>query len=563
MDRRSFVLALLALLAVCFALYANSLRASFQLDDVTSIVENPAVAVLDPGQWWSFWPTRFLTYGTFAVDHALHGSRVTGYHVTSILVHAWASTMVLWLAYGLLRRFFRPPESFLPALAAALLFAAHPLQTQAVTYVVQRAAALAAAFYLGSVAAYVHFLTRRDSGGRAGPYLALALALGALAQLSKEQALSLPAAILLTDLTVAGREGRWRRVAPFLPLVAVVPLLGALEQSFGVGGSGLTAQTERVSRWTYFLTQGEVMLRYLRLVVLPWGQNVDHEVAWRTSLATRGTWGLLLVHAAILAGTIWTFRAGHRLAAFAVAWFYLTLAPESSLFPILDPMFEHRVYLAMAGPAMALALVARRMAAFRPRLAVAAVAGLVVVLGALTVVRNRVWATPETLWRDAVAKSPGKARPHMGLGVAYGQAGRWREARHHLERAVALAPTSSQAWTNLGNVELSTGNFVAAARAYRKALEIRPEHVKAWHNLGVCLDRAGDVDGAGQAYEGALGEDPRYAPALLGLAGIRLKQGRSHEARQLLQRAEAAGQGSPRLRAAIDAALAKDPVRSP
>jgi tetratricopeptide (TPR) repeat protein len=189
-------------------------------------------------------------------------------------------------------------------------------------------------------------------------------------------------------------------------------------------------------------------------------------------------------------------------------------------------------------------------------MAAVAVGALIATAAAMTVTRNAVWANPETLWRDAVAKSPGKARPHMALGAELGRQGRWTEATRELEAALALRPAYEEAWTNLGNVRLATGDLRGAIVAYRSALEADREHLSAWRNLAVALERAGDLQGAGESYEQALRRAASDAAALNGLAAVRLRQGRWNEARELARRAAELGQAAPRLMQQIERAAA-------
>jgi Flp pilus assembly protein TadD len=558
MPRPASWLPPLALVALSFALYANAMPAAFQFDDTTSIVDNPAIAALDPRAWWSFWPGRILAYGSFALDRRVHGLTPTGFHVTNVLVHAAASLAAYWLLVQLAAQATPRVGARWAALAGAAVFAAHPLQTQAVTYVAQRCASLCAALYLATVSVWLYgqLPARR---GRARWTLPVALLLGLATNFTKELAITLPLAVLLVDrVAFAGERGTLRRVAPLLPLCAVVPLVAAVGHRFGVAGGGLSGETTLVSRGTYALTQIDVVARYLRLLVLPLGQNVDHDIAWRHAIGEGSPPLLLLVllHAAVLAAAIAAWRRGARLWAMGPLWFSLTLLPESSVFPIRDAMFEHRLYLPMLGPALLAGLSLERLARWRRPAGVAALAGVILLLGGLTVARNRVWRTPETLWRDAVAKSPGKARPWLGLGAALGRAGATGEASRCLERALALRPDYEEAWTNLGNVRLRAGDLPAAITAYHRAIEVKRDHVAAWYNLGVALDRAADLEGAAQAYSQALRLRTDDAASLNGLAGVRLKQGRAEEALPLARHAAALGGAAPRLLQEIERALA-------
>lgn len=543
MRDRTAVALLLLLVA---ALYANSLGGAFQLDDTTSIVENRALRAGDWGEVVAAWPTRALAYLGFALDHRVGGLSPLPYHLHSVLVFALA---VLAL-YGLLRRLLGDGAAARSAaLLGAALWAAHPLQVQSVAYIVQRANALAALFYLASCFLW---LESGRPGRRGAAWLAAALLCGLAGQFSKEWAMLLPLGWLLVEWAArpAGMI-RWRAWALSLPLAAVVPLLAAGGAEFGVAGAELAGETRRVDRLDYWVTQWEVAWRYLGLWLWPAGLNVDHHLPWRSFPPGAGSLLLGAGHLLLLGVAAGLARAGCRLLAAGILWFYLGLLPEGSIFPILDPMFEHRMLLPSAGLAL-LAAVGLRALLARRRAAGWLLAGvLLLALGATTVARNRVWATPRTLWEDAASKSPGKSRPRMALGIELAKAGEVAAARRELEAAVRLDPGSAKAATNLGNLEMAQGRPAAALPHYRRATQLRADHLPAWYNLGVCQHRLGDATGARGSWERVLELDPRHGGALNGLASLALAEGDLGRAEALARRAQAAGEGAPALLEAI------------
>jgi len=463
------VVALLVLLA-----YARSCGAPFHFDDYTIIVANEEGSLSSLSGFLGFARTRLVPFATFALNYWVGGDDPFGYHAVNVAIHLLATLFVFNLALALCRtprlRDTWLAEARLPfAVAAALFFACHPIQVQAVTYVVQRMSSLAAAFYVGSVLCYVRARNAQVGTGPGRPAAAfvgsIALALGAL--LSKENTASLPAAVMLAEWVFYGRAGlakRLLRLTPYLLLVLVIGV-GWKLLALGPGGrriSGSAAEQMAglvrtlvfranprgdVAPLEYFFTQCVVIPRYLRIVVLPRGFNVDHDVAIQRILAP-GVAGGMLFLAALLAFGLYAARRWPVLG-FGITWSFVALSVESSFLPIRDAMVEHRMYLAM--PGVALAVASGFAWLFQRQRAVAAVLGATAaaLLCALTFLRNETWRTPEALWRDAVAKSPNKPRVHINLGMALRLAGESDEAITQYCRALALDPRNARARGNL------------------------------------------------------------------------------------------------------------------
>ena len=464
------VVALLALLA-----YARSFTASFQFDDYAVLVAEENGRLSSWTDFLSFARARTVPFASLAANYWVGGRNPLGYHVVNMMVHLLATFLVYELALALcrtprLRATWLAQERLPFAVAAAAVFACHPIEVQAVTYVVQRVSSMAAMFYVGSVLAYVR-ARNAELGARpdraATAYAgSLLLALGAF--LSKENTASLPLAIMLAEVTFFGVKGvpkQLRRIAPFVVLMLVIPFMWKLlaigprrlPDGSEVPAEPLTAflrllvfranPTADISPLEYLFTQAVVIPRYLRLVILPWGLNVDHDIAVERSFSAAVASGFAFL-ALLLAFGVYAVRHWPVLG-FAILWLFVALSVESSILPIHDVMVEHRMYLAMPG----IALAAGNGFAwfFRLRRSTALIAGTaaLLLLGALTFMRNEVWRTHESLWSDALAKSPRKPRVYVNLGQALYLAGRVDEAISRYCQALALDPQYVQARVNL------------------------------------------------------------------------------------------------------------------
>jgi protein O-mannosyl-transferase len=464
-----------AICVVTLLAYGRSFTSPFNLDDYSNIVSNPVLGAPTLKGFLHFARARLLPSATLLFNYWIGGEEEFGYHVVNFAIHLLATLAVYRLALALcrtprLQQTWLATQSLPLAVAAAFIFACHPIQIQAVTYIIQRISSMAALFYVGSVLFYARARNAQLGAERGRPVLLFigSALLAVAAFLSKENSASLPFVILLTELTFYPGSGAAKRLlplAPFLALVLVIPLAwwfigtdyaGAAKRSnapFLVQVRHLiTLLTNRASPGQpiapleYFFTECVVIPRYLGLVVLPWGFNIDHDVPLATGLTMPVAAGAALL-AGLLAFGLYALRRW-PLVGFGIVWLFLALSVESSFFPIHDVMVEHRMYLAMPGIALvfgtAFAWALRRWR--RPALIVGAAA--VAMLSTLTFMRNELWRDPLLLWQDALTKSPHKARVYANVGTALHQRGEFDRAIVYYCKALVLDPKGRQASAN-------------------------------------------------------------------------------------------------------------------
>ena len=540
----------LHLLLICFAgmaVYANTLGAPFALDDITSITTNPITrnfkVVLN---------SRIVTYLSLALNYRLHGLEVTGYHVVNLCIHL-TNGMLVYAFLGFLQKTpllegspFTSYEKRLISLFSALLFICHPLQTQAVTYISQRAASLATLFYL---ATHLLYLAARLSRSRkhAVAIGSAAFVAALLALATKEIAFTLPLTLLMAELIFFGGSLRQKLLplsllflpALFVPL-ALIPTLGARGNLTELLAK-VTSLTSDISRGEYLLTQFRVILTYLRLLFLPIGQNVDYDYPVFRSM-TPEVLASLAVIVAILALAVYLLirssRQGEaelKLVAFGLFWFFTALSVESSILPTPDVIFEHRLYLPSVGFFSA---AVAAMFALRRHLQKKAVAALllpllvlvVLVLAGAAAARNSVWRDEVSLWKDIVAKSPLKARAHGNLGNAYQSRGRFEEAAREYAEVIRLAPRDAGAHINLGTNLYRQKKWAEAADWYRKALRLDAGNAAAHYNLGRTLTEMDKFSEAETAIQEAIRLKPDHDAARNSLGIVYFKMQRYTEA---------------------------------
>ena len=549
-SRRTIVLAGAGLVLAAVAVYANSFSGPFIFDDLPSIPQNPTLrgflaSLAPPGGGLTVTGRPMLNL-TFALNHAISGERVWSYHALNLLIHLLAALTL----YGIVRRTLAGPaapfsvlrggDATFVAFAAALLWELHPLQTESVTYIVQRAESLMGLFYLLTLYC---FIRGADIGGRAGDPAIPASKAGAgsgrpgwwfapsficclLGMGTKEVMVSAPLIVLLYDRTFLSGSFRaaWHRHGRVhLALAATwIPLVGLVLHAANRGGTaGLGVG---VSFWTYAATQFQALSHYLRLSVWPHPLVIDYGVQWVRSLGEVAPYAAGV--ALLLAATSVALLRRPALGFLGVSFFAI-LAPTSLVPGTRQTLAEHRMYLSLA-PVMVLAVVALFACLGRRARFVAAAAA--VGLGWMTVQRNTVYRSDVAIWRDTVASRPGNAAAHNNYGNILAGAGQAGEAMAQYEEAIRLDPGYADAHFNAGKALAQLGRPSEAIAQYEDALRIRPNMADAQTALGIALEAAGRGDEAVAHYETALRLDPNDTDALNCLGRALARTGRLPEA---------------------------------
>ena len=502
-------------------IYSNTWKVPFVFDDNPIIEENTSLRDLTlttlPKIWILNVKTRFLPFLSLAVNWALGGKQVTGYHIFNFSVHMLNATLVFFLMSLILvtpkmRGIYSQKAALYLATFSALIFMAHPLQTQAVTYIVQRMTSMAAFFYLGAIVLYLK--ARFGSGGL---YYGAALGMAVGAMFCKENAATLPFAILMVEFIFFDqKDGKVKtliRLVPFFATLIIIPYFVHSDIAYqGFNQHGLIPlETKALPRGKYFLTQLNVLGTYLRLFLFPVNQNLDYDYPVAHSLTELKTFASALMLLG-LGGTGVVFLKRNRLVSFAIFWFFLTLSVESSIMPIRDVIFEQRMYLPLAGMVVLLAM---GLLYFFEQLSYAVIACVVVTLvfSSMTYARNNVWRSEATLWEDAIRKSPEKARPYNNLGTTYVERGRHKEARALFEKAIQKDPRYASAYFNLASSCDALGDLGKAEEFYKKSLELDPEYLSPYNNLGIIYGNRGEYQKAIEILEKALKISPQFVVA--------------------------------------------------
>jgi tetratricopeptide (TPR) repeat protein len=553
----------LALIAVAGVLaFATSLGTPFFLDDTEAIERNPYITALLPiGRVLTAPPQsavsgRPLVSVSLAVNYALGGLQPAGYHAWNLAVHIVAG----WLVWAVARRTLRSPR--LPAavadsadglaVATALLWLVHPLHTEVIAYVITRTESMMAVAWLVTLYATIRAIAA--PGRRLWPLLAVTAGLAGAT--IKESIVTAPLMALLYDVVFGAgslREAWRQRRGLYTGLLFSWGVLAALH--WDTPRSSSAGFSAGMSSWDYLLTQAPMILGYLRLAVWPWPLVADYGVTEPATLAA--VWPSLAVVTSLAVGTVWLWR-WHRPLAFLATWFFVTLAPASSVVPIATEVgAERRMYLPLVAlvalAVLGLRLVIRRwLPPARHGIAAAAATGAVAAaLAATSAARGLDYRDPLHLWQDVIA-----ARPH---GRAYHNLGIVLEARGQSAEALAAyrtaAATLPEARYSLGYALATAGDERAALVELREFLARRPQDANAplaTNLVGMLLTRQGDVAGAITFFERTLAMRPQDADARRGLAAAytalgaeRSAAGRFAEASDAFARSAAAAPDAP------------------
>lgn len=580
-----FILSLLGIF-----IYSNTIQAPFVFDDGIRIVENQDIRDL-AGSFWPPFGWRYIGVLSFALNYHFSGLDVTGYHIVNIAIHILNTALVYWLVSLTLQlpllnwrrgRFMFP-------LAAALMFLIHPVQTQAVTYIIQRFTSMTVLFYLMAVILYIKARTwnlRREY--RLSCY-SLSLICAAMAMMTKEISFTLPLIITLYEFTFfmstpfRSLRGRILYLLPFYATMLIVPIsLIDMGGSFGEiirDLSKATAETSvmPITRLDYLLTQFRVIVTYLRLLFLPINQNLDYDYPISHSLFEIPTivsflflFSFFIFAVYLLKRSLKTDNAYGKLASFGILWFFITISVESSFIPLSDVIFEHRLYLPSVGIIVsfhaALFYFLEKTGGGRrwEKLFIFYLIIMAPTFSAAAYLRNAVWKDKMTLWADVVKKSPDKARPHNNLGNAYAGLDLIDRAEEEYKTAIRLAPDFADAHKNMGDIYSVKGEFEKAIMEYsialrfkpdlpdvylqlgniyleqkewdraidefRTAIILRPNNPVAYYNTGLAYARMGSLDAAIEGFRNAIILMPDYAEAHLNLGSVYGAMGKAEEA---------------------------------
>jgi tetratricopeptide (TPR) repeat protein len=550
-------------------IYYPSLEVPFYLDDFSSINENTYIYDWQGfANLWEFSKIRFLVYSSFALNYNLHQFNVFGYHVVNIIIHFLVGFSVFIFVRSLLSIDNIKCElsdftlKWLP-LFVALIFISHPLQTQAVTYIVQRTASIAGLFYILAMFSFIKIRLANDIKYKIIFTVSLSI-FTILAFFSKQNTFTLPIALLLIEFIFF--TNNYKKFFKYLGISSLI-LLSILSVIFYFSPITLefldynSREVHAISRIKYFATEMPIIWTYIKLLFLPIGLHLDYDVAfinfWQTKVIFAILGHIILIGIAIMLIKLRRFS----LVAFGILFYYLAISIESSFIPIRDPIFEHRTYLPNLGLILAISyLILAKLPQFiNKESLILILAILLISLSSLTWQRNKVWADPILFWKNNSELEPNKTRPLAILGKHLLQHNQAEAGVEVLQKALTMQtgndnvvktvdvvnlvvglkklkkydkalnlikimldkPTEifgnnlhsqnmmrSKFIINRGNIYYETNRLVEAEQSYRQAIKMYPNSLSARANLASLMGRIGKLKEAEKLYLEVLKIDP-------------------------------------------------------
>jgi Flp pilus assembly protein TadD len=528
-----------AILVLTFAIigfltYSNTLNAPFVFDDESNITNNPNIRLTSfslSGIFSACFESRSsrrpVSNFTFALNYYFGRYNPTGYHYVNIIIHIITGVFL----YHFVKETLRTPalkgkysRHRTIAFFAAIVWFVHPVQTQAITYIVQRMTSMASMFFVLSLLLYVNGRLARLAGGRSWPYFAGSCLASLLAFSSKEITATLPVFILIYEwyffqsLDTQWLKRRWPYAAGIAAIFAILALLY-------MGPHPIDRISATYQRWGFtaterVLTQFRIVVHYISLLVYPHPArlNLDYDFPLSNSLINPASTLICFLAIVALVGAAVYEAKKQPLLSFCILWFFGNLIIESSVIA-LELVFEHRLYLpSMMVSVAAVAVAGRFIKLGWIRMGIFCT--MVILLCSWTYERNIVWVDAATLWKDCVDKSPNKPRPYNNLAIILREEGQIDESIAYLQKALELKPNHTDAHNNLALAMQLKGDLEQAVEHYFLALQTRPDDAKTHNNLGIALTKLGKFDDALGYFQTASELEPDWPLPLSGTARI-------------------------------------------
>ena len=540
---------IILLIVVGYAIYSNNLDVPFYFDDKGNIERNEKIQLkefdfidLIKSGFGNYNKGRALAYISFALNYYFHQKDILGYHIVNNTIHIINGVLLYLLMKTTLTKTsvrFEYMRNSIMAFLAAFVWMAHPIQTQSVTYIVQRMNSLAALFYILSLLFYARGRLVAKSK-RNWPWFVCCIISGILSFGCKEVVITLPIFIFLyewyffQDLSFSWFKRKLPYLIIIITLLALIVFayffvhLDSNPWKYIVSSYGRRefSLIERV------LTQFRIVVFYISLLAYPNPSrlNLDHYFPISTSFTEPITTVLSMgiVFALIVLAILIAKR--EALISFCIIWFFGNLVVESTIFP-LELIFEHRTYIPSMFFYLLIAVIISKAGPLNKNWVIPGIfCPTILLFSVWTYQRNEIWREPVAFWSDCAKKATKNVRPNYNLANALAKEGRLDEAVFYYYRVLKIRSHHEKALINLGNVFAEQGEFEEAEAYYTKALDIVPFDQIAHFNLGNVLVEQGKIDEAVEHLSMALKIDPNFEEAHNEMGIVMIKEGKFQEA---------------------------------
>jgi len=477
--------------------YLETLNAPFIFDDIPKIVRNPDIKNFSTifsrlvfsyksERYRSFErndPSRPVTYLTFALNYYFDGLIPTGYHLVNIILHA-INAILLYIFISKLLSILKLPDKFnyLPFITS-FLFAVHPVNTNVVSYVFARSSELATMFMLLSL---IYFLKGAKSR------IIFCSLFFILALFSKPFAVVLPFLTLAIDIIILKIDLK-RSFRKNIHLIFILIIYLSFRY-FYLGGLGDIdiAPELRWQRWKYFVLMPSVILRYIGVIFLVYPQCIYHDIK-PVEVTSIYFWGAIIFIVILLLWGKYSYKQEKNgIVCFAILWFFITLAPTSSIFPTAIPMDEKRMYIAGIGIFLLISYYFLKILSFANRKVHFKIIIIFMILtGAVLIrhthLRNKLYTSAELMWKDVLAKYNENYTALNSLAAIYMKQKQYKKALALLKRAIKLMPAAYETYINIGIAYYGLRQIDKSIESYKMALKLKPDSFDAHNNLAISL----------------------------------------------------------------------------
>ncbi|OGS23044.1 MAG: hypothetical protein A2252_07960 [Elusimicrobia bacterium RIFOXYA2_FULL_39_19] len=539
---------------VTFTVYFNSLKAPFILDDYSKIEKNMDIRDLNnvwhkliypydktQNNWARNDPSRPLTYLSFAINYHFNQLNPFGYHLTSVVLHILNAILLFFLLKKLLK-LIRYKDSVNIPFFVSLIFAIHPINAVVASYVFNRSDILCTLFFISSLLFFI------KAGETNAKYLILSLLCFVLSLSAKQSAVTLPVFILIIDYIFLNNfdnkllfKNKYYHFSYWLVLFLYLAF-----RYFYLGGIGDLEGSPTTSRYSYFITQPFILLKYLKLLVLPIGVSFEHGADNYYSILEPKVLISVVIILIIVILICFAYRNKNNLSKmyiFCMSWFFIHLSPTSSFFPTTAVMTENRIYLSGVGIILLLIFTLHYLKINLISIKIQKVTILAFLilfisfLCANTMKRNELMQNPYLLWKDVITKYPDHFRAHNNLALLYQDNNEYSKAIKEYNIALALNPKYTPSINNLACIYYVQQDYDKAADEYKKILKLEPNNFAALNNLGNIYSIKKEHTTAILYYEKTLTINPTLAEAYNNMAILYEEQNKHSKAKESYKKA--------------------------
>jgi len=487
------------LILITFWVYFPSLHTPFIFDDIHKIVNNPDIKNLSNIPKKLVYPynkknqlferndpSRPLVYLTYTLNYHFGKLNPSGYHLINIILHIFSVILIFFLTKKIF--FYVYEKNFnLYSFFAALLFAVHPVNIDAVSYIFARSSILATLFYLMSLFFFIKKFESKKT-------YALALFCFFLALASKPIAITLPVIILSFDYIFLSNFS-FRKVLSkkyHHLLFWIILVIYLVARYVYLGGLGDVETNLTWSRKSYFLIQPFMIIKYIKILLVPLGLCIYHYIA-----PPRSVFDYRVIISFFFVVLLFIFAyikyrkktSNSKVIIFSILWFFITLTPTSSFFPTAMAMAERRLYLAGFGFYLMLLFIFYYLFSINKKrtfknIFIAFIVTYISILSLTAWKRNKLYDNPIALWEEAADKYPQNDKPYSELGILYQREKKYEKAILNFEKVLRISPNNAIDHFNLGYLYQNLSLYEDAVCEYKKTIELNPNYISAYHNIG-------------------------------------------------------------------------------